>query len=82
MDSVSVINNDTAFFHLVFELLHRRLVQDDGNVIFVQYGRADAVVAQDDGYVGCAAPLFWAVRRHPTDFLSFHQAGISQDFTH
>ena len=81
-DAVSVVDNGSTRLDLAFKLSHGGLVEDDSRVIGTQDGRRDAFVADDDRHVGSTATLLRTVCRHPGHFLSFHQAGISQDFTH
>ena len=43
------------------ETIQRGLVQHDGRVVGVQYGRGDAAVGEYDGDVGRTATLLWAI---------------------
>ena len=38
MDAITIVNQDTTRFHLALELIHGRLVQDNSDIIFIQYG--------------------------------------------
>ena len=58
------------------------LVEDDGSVESVDDGRADALVADDDGDVGGAAAHLGAVARHPADLFILHYSGIGKNLTH
>ncbi len=82
VDSVAVVDDDSARLHLRFELLQRRLVQHDGDVVAGKNRRGDRSVADDHGDVSRTAALFRTVGRHPGHFLAFHQTGISQNLTH
>jgi len=82
VDAVAIVYQYAAAFDFRFKLVHRRLIEDDGDVVFVEYGRADAFVADDDGYVSRAAALFRSVGWHPRYFLILHQSRISQYLAH
>ena len=81
-DAVAVVDEGAAGFDLRLELLQRGLVEDDGGVESADDGRADALVADDDGDVGGAATLFRSVGGHPRYFLTLHECAVSEDLAH
>ena len=74
VDAVAVVDEHTARFHHFLKLVETLLVEYHSSVIHVEDGRADALVAHDNGNVGSTATLLWTVRRHPCHFLVFHQS--------
>lgn len=81
-DAVGVIDEVTTGLHSALKLVQRLLVEDDGSVELVDDGRADALVADDDGDVGGAATHLGAVAGHPADLFVLHNSGVGKDFTH
>lgn len=81
-DAVGVVDQQAAGLHSLLELVERLLVEHDSGVVLADDGRADALVANDDGHVCGTATLLGAVRGHPADFFIFHNARIGKDLTH
>ena len=55
VDTVGVVDEDTAGLHLGAELIEALLVEGDDDVICVEHGGRDTLVAEDYSDVGCAA---------------------------
>ena len=81
-DAVGVVDEQTTGLDTVLELVEGLLVEDDGSVEGVDDGRADALVADDDGDVGGAAAHLGAVAGHPADLFILHYSGIGKNLTH
>ena len=59
--AVTVIDEYAAGFYFTLEFFERRLIENDGNIKFVENRRADTFIAQYYGNIGRSAPLLRAV---------------------
>ena len=81
-DAIGVINQQATGLDTVLKFVERLLVEDDGSVESVDDGRADALVADDDGDVGGTTAHLGAVAGHPADLFILHYSGIGKNLTH
>ena len=82
VDSIAVVDDDSTRLHLRLELLQRRLVQNNRDVVAGKNRRGNRIIADNHGHIGGTSTLLRTVCRHPGDFLAFHQTGISQNLSH
>ena len=82
VDSIAVVDDDSARLHLWLELFQRRLVQNDGDVVAGKDRGGNRIITDNYGHVGRTTTLLRTISRHPGDFLAFHQTGVSQNLSH
>ena len=80
-DTVRVVNEHSARFHLAFEFVHTLLVQNDGRIESLEGRRTDRLVADDDRHVRGTATHLGTVGRKPRNLVVLHDTRISQNLT-